>query len=400
MTNQVIDILLEKPDKVERIVLLLLKTLISVWGLNLVLLYFQPTFAIGFSDSQSILSFDFFKDFSAIRMATYLVLFIVFWVLIWEVFANWLLPFLCKLFVWITQIVLLVVPMIIIGLIVMGYRYLFKRPVKEEVISDNEKLTWTQNFFAKLNDENRTRFFFGSLFTFHFINTISKSSAGSEFLYLIMEHEKTDFVKSRILAYYTVALVIFITVGIKNPEFIGWIYYSIIFVLGFIAIVIAAMRDILNDLNNNNLTDLKNILPIDIYQNMVDETVENHEIAKSFKLFRLRKRLVLSRVYDKSDEVCDFPRKKIHILRFTSEEETMTLIPFFSKNMEDIPDELKVVIVADMIPDILMRNFMERKGIYFIYTDDEEQLHLGLNKIHALLEKWINVNQENLVQEL
>jgi hypothetical protein len=78
----------------------------------------------------------------------------------------------------------------------------------------------------------------------------------------------------------------------------------------------------------------------------------------------------------------------------------MTLIPFFSKNMEDIPDELKVVIVADMIPDILMRNFMERKGIYFIYTDDEEQLHLGLNKIHALLEKWINVNQENLVQEL
>jgi hypothetical protein len=290
--------------------------------------------------------------------------------------------------------------MIIIGLIVMGYRYLFKRPVKEEVISDNEKLTWTQNFFAKLNDENRTRFFFGSLFTFHFINTISKSSAGSEFLYLIMEHEKTDFVKSRILAYYTVALVIFITVGIKNPEFIGWIYYSIIFVLGFIAIVIAAMRDILNDLNNNNLTDLKNILPIDIYQNMVDETVENHEIAKSFKLFRLRKRLVLSRVYDKSDEVCDFPRKKIHILRFTSEEETMTLIPFFSKNMEDIPDELKVVIVADMIPDILMRNFMERKGIYFIYTDDEEQLHLGLNKIHALLEKWINVNQENLVQEL
>lgn len=389
MTNQIIDILLEKPEKVERIILLLLKTLISAWGLNLLLLYFQPSYAITFTDTQNILSFDFLKEFSAFRAATYLVLFIVFWMLLWEAFANWLLPLLCKLFVWITQIVLLVIPAVMVGLIAMMYRFLFKRSFKGKAAPDYEKLTGTQKFFAKLYDENRTRFFFGSLSTFHFVNTITKSSAGSEFLYLIMEHEKTDFVKSRILGYYTIVLVIFISVGILKPQFITWLYFIFMAVLALLAIMIAAMRDVLKDLDNNHLVDLRTILPIDIYVDMVDKTIEKHSISKSFKSESMRKRLILSRVYSKSEEICELPRKMIHVYRITSEEETMTLTPFFSKNEAEIPAHMKVIVVADMVPDVLFRNFMEKKGMYFIYAEDDEQLFWGLNKIKSLLNEWM-----------
>ena len=161
MTNQIIDILLERPEKVERMVILLLKTLITTWILNLFIVYFESDSLSMDEDSINFASLEFLDKISALKSAGYIVLFIILWFILWEILANWLLPSICKLLVWIIQIFLIIIP-IIFNPILVGYRRVFKK----EIIVDNENMSETQKFFSKLNDENRNRFFFGSLLFF------------------------------------------------------------------------------------------------------------------------------------------------------------------------------------------------------------------------------------------
>ncbi len=394
MTNQIIDILLERPEKVERMVLLLLKTLITAWILNLIIIHVAPLCLTIDDKSVDLVSLAFLSKVSALKSAVYIVSFIVLWIMLWGILANLVLPIICKLFFWILQFFLILIPIIVLSLAIVGYRKVFKKPVKEKAVIDTEKTSGTQRLFNKLNDENRNRFFFGSLFIFHYMNTVSKSSIGSELLYEIMEHEKTDFYRSRILGYYTIVLILFISIGILKPDWINWAYYVVSVILAFLAILIAIMRDVLKDLDTSNLTDLRLILPNDMYVDMVDKTIEEHSISKQFKCESLRKRLVLSRIATKDETSCDFPRKVINVIRFTSDEEILTYTTFFKNFEKESPENAKYIVVTDMMPDVVVRNFLEKKGMYFIYAEDDEQLFLGLNKIRPLLRSWIDVKSE------
>ena len=387
MANEFLDALLERPAKVERMILLTLKTFLNVWILNLIVSHYCPTCFKGFPESKEVLSFEILYKFSPIKAATYLVFFIALWIILWEIVANWLLPYICKLVVWIVQIIFLPLALVV-GLVIILIQYFSRSKFKE----NSKELSKTQEFFNKLEDEKKARFFFGSLFIFHFINTISNSSAGSEMLYFIMDHEKKDFVKSRILGYYTIILVIVIAIWVLKPDLVNWIYYAALAILVLLAIPIAAMRDVLNDLDSNNLTNLRRILPIDLYVDMVDEVVKEHRLSNSYECKSFRKRLILFREYDSDDILCDFPRKKIEIFRFTSEDEIMTLTPSLRTIEKNLKDHVKIIIISNMLPDIVMRNFLVEKGIFFIYAEDEEQLVIGLNKINPLLLEHAAIN--------
>ena len=368
--TQFINICLEQPRKLERIITLLLKTLITIWLLNLVLVKVEPNIFDEWSTTEDYISFKFLGDFSPITCALYVVFFIVSWVLLWEIFAFKILPFLGKIIQLLLQVVALIA-LLIVGLL----KILWQRLIREPKLIINEESETTE-FLREQNRDNSVKFFFGSLYIFHAMNVRSKGVVGSELLQLIIEHEEADFVKSRMMTYS--AILVYVTFGIYTlrPEYSN-LYFSIwLFILCMLVVFLGLVREVYRDLDNANLYELRTKLKRDLYSNMVDETIKDHNISEGYKLESLRKRLVLSR------KDSDF---KINIIRMSSDQRELPLTKDLEHLRYNLSDETQNIVVSNMIPDLAAQNFFSTSNIYFIYAKSQEELYEGLNKINRLI---------------
>ncbi len=365
--TQFINICLEQPRKVERITILLLKTLISVWVLNFLLINVDKTIFDGISGTNDYLSFEFLNKFSPLKGAIYIILFIIIWIIIWEIIAFGVLPWIGKVFQWIIQLITLILFEPVVWI-----RKMIRKVWKKRVLIEQE--SETGEYLRTRNEDNSVKFFFGSLYLFHVMNLLSGEKVGSEILQLIIEHKESDFVKSRIMTY--AAILVFGTFGLyvlKPNYFNGW-FVLWLFVLCNIVTWVGLIADIYKDIRRSNLIELRLKLKRDLYSSMVDEIVRKHDISDGYSLESQRKKLELESV-----------ERKISITRFWTSEGSLTLTDEYLKMKPTTPENKIVLIVTNGIPDLSLQNFLIANDFYFIHAPDRDSLRKGLTIVEELI---------------
>lgn len=193
--NQLIKILLDHPDKIERFFLWFLQSAIIFWGIS----FFMGYNILQITSVDGSLEFNFTGQLLALRLATYLLIFAISWIIIWGLLADLLILISFRAFNWIIRQIRVILWYIFLSIfypVILAlsiFTIINKpRPFWKSTKKDEDAYK-TNDFHAKTRQLTKDLEFFFEL------NNWTKSAKGSELLLEIISFEKGEFFRSRMI---------------------------------------------------------------------------------------------------------------------------------------------------------------------------------------------------------
>lgn len=367
-----ISLSLEKPHKIERLLNNILKILLTTWLLNKILEYYNVPLVV-----PDKLSFDFIGKTSPFDFAIYLVLFTSLWGILWQFITFSIIPFIGKL---VSSTLANITYYAIVG--IEKVTNLFKTKKGQNTSTEKEGHEVPQE---------KVTFFPKSTYFFDLIDKLTKTIEGSRLLYTIIQHKQSEFIKSRIISYYSVSLTAFIGYYLQHPTHTNWFFWCIMAILIYLLLLISIMNEVYNDLYENDLSQTILKLERTIFFDFVYQTIDKHPISRQLKLKKTRKEITIHNNKNPDE-------KLITVLVISSENEVVhysSRLDGLSNNNSEQPP---TIIVSNMLPDIPLKNFLTVNNLFFIYvkdSKDSETLSKGLTQIERLINKRKLVDQDN-----
>ncbi|MFT5823461.1 MAG: hypothetical protein ACI8ZM_004722 [Crocinitomix sp.] len=368
---------LEHPDRLEKLIINVLRFLITYWVLSFIVLEFIP-----FSEDIKISpEIDLVKlsKISTFNLSLGIILFIITWVLLWWFLAILIIPFLIKvigfILLW-SLIVSIQITVAIVQILVWPFTGKKKLP-KFFRVSRKKEDSFSRDYSEKQSDFNIV------VRSFDNMNRKLKSSAGSEALLYIIEHEKAWFVKSRVHQYY--AIVLFICAGfVLNHSVKGYEVYFVVllvflFILGVINFTVDYIFEAISNINQYHLVD---DLSFHIYTNMVKEALEDHRLLLKYDLTRTRSKISLRLKKNLTYENFYYPQE-IHVTP-VSIYSLQFVLDHLTKKRKDLGNKFHLII-CDQEPTTEQKNRMVKNNFCFIYAEDEEDVLRGVDKLQERL---------------
>lgn len=373
--NLLIKIALDYPAKAEKIFLWILQALIICWILS-----FVPEISLSnclFTSSTSLISEDCLKQISALKIATYLSLFTVCWIIIWGAFADIIVKFLFKRLEWVLDKIVRVLLFITILIPVYIYQYIkssIKGLEKPETIWNFKeyKINYNENYQDRIEVNESLKFFFK-------LDNSLDSNYGTELLLTILLHEETDFVKSRVIRYFSIWIVMLVAnYSVGNHGSFSWIYSLLIFISVLIGLIIFKLNDVFSKLTDGMKHDLIPKLEFNSYFRTVYQAIKDSKLMDIYDVERKRRFLLLKK-RDSLKDISPLDRycKCLEIIPFSTD---FVQIKEIVKHLKKGNNKL-TILVSDYVPEIWEENSLSSNGVCYIHAEVEEDIHFGIDEL-------------------
>lgn len=365
--NQFFKIALDHPAKAEKVFLWLLQSLLIFWFLSSV---FSQQLSLCITDTDSFyISKECFQSVSFLDIAFYVVIYALTWFLVWEFLADLVVQLIFILFNSAIRLIRKILGKILLAVvyIVMYLLSLFKlikkpkkywkKPKKEK--SDDE-------YFNKMT-ELRT-----ALGGFTFMNKITNSAIGSKILLNIISHEKSRFIQSRVIRYYTILLIVIIA-KLSNQDFssltvMDIMALSISVLIGF---MVFDLNDIYTKLNTDDVHFLIPQLKFEIYKDFIFQLLSNSILISDYSILNKRRFIELNLKECRGD--FNYREKYFNEILFIPLDDYSNNLNQILNRFKDNQDTL-IVIVSNIELSIHDRNRIVEEKHCLIQKADRNQL--------------------------
>lgn len=379
-----LNLLLEKPAKREQLLLLLWQTTTTLWVTSWAL-SFQNSYTI--PDAAQLFDFDFLKTIDAFSISVFIALMVIVWGILWFVFPELILPIISKIVSVIITLIVAIIVQIIFTLLYFAYklRYLFNKKKfysprykffipdyfrKNDLDSSNRDLQKLRRNISEIKESDR----------------FSKRAVASQTLLIIARHEKSSFIRTRILRYYSICLYVTLGLLISHDDSWGVFHsYMIGILLAFVimaGLLIAFVDRVYRGLVNLDSDKIIKELENEVYAKITKEAIQDSFFSKSHNIDGLKNKIQLTlkeEFLDSDGGLLEYP-EKIHF--FIGEKIPDSQIVKFCKHYDAHKDSFGYVIfVSNVIPDTASRNLLRSNNIDFIYAESHEQVLDGINKL-------------------
>lgn len=374
--NQLLKIAFDNPDKIEKIFLWIVQTLIILWLSPLIL---NGVINSNFSHSKdAFLDLFFLQKLSPINLACYLLIFALSWILIWHVFADLIINL---IFLLLNGLVRIITKIIVFVLRIIYYSLRFclykvrigNSPRKFWVKSDTE---YIDNYPQKSKVNEEIEFFY-------FINRLTKSAFGSQMLLTILTYEKANFINSRIIRYYTIILIVFLAKSnIHNITHNGYVKISILILLILLGFFVFSINDLYTTITKNKLYFLKPMLEFDIYKQMITDALQHSPLSEFYVIENKRRNIILN--LKKSDELEILTKDHFEKIIFVPIKPKANNYSKWLLSLEKMRNTL-VVFVSEELPDITVLNEIEFKKCCYIYAKKKFDIIGAIYEINPII---------------
>lgn len=374
-----VNVLLEQPKRLERLILNLLRLIVSIWALNLALDYLFPkNYSIHFLNSISIKHVN---DLPLYDISLYFVLLILMWVILWGVIARALLPLTIKFLGFTIQWIILRPVFYLYQLIRVFILKKFKdknidypKFLGLKAVNEGEN----DNLLSRYKEKNSSIKMVLSILDW--VNRFTSSYNAYLAFLILIEYEST-WLYSRIRQYYAILVVVLSGFMFFHVVYNYMLIYIGLFVfvliIGFIIYFIGLMIQFLDSIDQYRLRDW---LELKTYFGLVHEAIKDHVIILKYNIETENRVLKLSL---KASNTRNIKTIFVFPVNDLSISETISQI---NEIYKDTP-ERKRLIICDQIPDIENQTLLKKNKILFIYAENEEDVQRGLDKIQKLLLK-------------
>lgn len=363
--NQFFKIALDYPAKAEKVFLWVLQSLLVFWILSSI---FNIDFGLCLTNIEdAFITSDCLKAISAIDIATYIIVYVLTWFIVWEFLADLIVRL---IFFLLNKVIRL----IWLGIIEILYHIFFAIKYCLSYISIGKKPKYKKKdkvedtgieYYDKMLQLRK------SLEAFAFMNKVTDSAVGSINLLNIISHEKGQFIQSRVIRYYTILLAVVLIKAseqsFSNLSTLTVIALVICILLGF---VVFGINDIYSRLNTDDVHFLIPELKFDIYKDFIYQSVSNSILIDDYKVKNKRRfvELVL-----KDDEKTNELQKEYY--------KGILFVPIDNKrnNLNQIINRFKnndntlIVIVSNFEIKLFDRNRIVAEKFCHIQTTDRNQ---------------------------
>lgn len=363
--NQFFKIALDYPAKAEKVFLWVLQSLLIFWVLSS---FFNIDFGLCLTNKEdAFINSDCLKAISAINIATYIIVYVLTWFIVWEFLADLIV---ISIFFLLNRVIRL----IWLGIIEILYHVLFALKYSLGLIKIVKKPKYKKK--AKVEDIGIEYYdkmieLRKSIDPFTFINKITDSAIGSINLLNIISYEKGQFIQSRVIRYYTILLAVVLIKAseqsFSNLSTLTVIAIVICVLLGF---VVFAINDIYSRLNTDDVHFLIPELKFDIYKDFIYQSVSNSILIDDYKVKNKRRFVELVLKDDeKNNELRNEYFKGILFVPIDNKRNNLNQIINRFKNS----DNTLIVIVSNFEITLFERNRIIAEKFCHIQTTDRNQ---------------------------
>lgn len=375
--NQFFKIALDHPAKAEKVFLWLLQSLLTFWFLS-TFFNFQIGFCITDTDSLYI-NPECLKTVSYLDIAFYLAIYVLTWFMIWEFLADLIVRLIFILFNSSIRLIRKILGKILLAIVYVAMYILslfklikkpnkyWKKPKKEK--SDDE-------YFNKMTDLRN------ALGGFTLINKITNSAIGSKTLLNIISHEKSRFIQSRVIRYYTIMLIIVIA-KLSNQDFssLSLMDIMVLSTSVLIGFMVFDLNDIYTKLNTDDVHFLIPQLKFEIYKDFVFQLLSNSILISDYSI--LNKRRFIELTLKECNEDLNFREKYFKEILFIPVDDLSNNLNQIFSRFKDNHSTL-IVIVTDNELSIYDRNRIFDAKYCLIQSSDRNQLIEAFLKLRPI----------------
>lgn len=340
IVKQIINLLLDRPEKAEKVFLWTLQTLMTLWGFSLIGFDIVSTLKNGTS--------------SLLDITTSIILFTIVWVVAWGFLIDLLVAI---LFYFLNPMIRFIrkSSIYIIRLIFFKLKW-----------AQKPRFVWRQQ--TNHSPVNYTEL--SDILSFSkCLDRLTNSSAGSENVLKILSYNKKEFMKSRINRYYNIVLIISLA-NIFLDKDIHLNFWTIIG-LGLLYIVgniISEMIDFYDTIASKYTYYLQPMLEFNIYENFVYHTLlKTPLLFDNYSIKREKKVVILT--FKDEEAIYKNLYHEIHFIPTNISHYSQKL----TKMKESQSNILVVFLSRERFP-LYDLNKITESGYFFIQTTDEAQL--------------------------
>jgi hypothetical protein len=336
-----IDILLDQPGKAEKIFLWTLQALITLWGFSLV----------GF-DIVSIVKNG---ESSLLNTTTNIILFTIVWSVAWGGLIDLLVV---TLFYLLNPIIRFIrkAPVYLIRLIFFKLK-LTKKP----------KFVWKQQINHFPVDYTELMSLLDGV---KIIDRVTRSSNGSTNMLKILSYNKKQFIKTRIIRYYSILLIVTIANIVVYKLNTGsiWGIAILLITLFFLGKTIFDLIDLYDRIDSKYMHYLKPVIEFEIYKDFIYYSLLKAPLLFDNYSIKIERNTVILTFKDK-ETIYENPYKEIYFIPTNAENYSQQL----TKMKESQPNVLVVFLSKNNLPLYDLNKIAEAEHC-FIQTTDESQL--------------------------
>lgn len=387
--NQILKIFFDEPEKAERMFLFILRTLI-IAALLSIFIYgpignkIFPQEVCDSAKAGSFWDLSFLKNASFMDAATYITLFVITWLLFWGVVIDLVIHIVVSIISWLLGCVFFVLGFLIKVFIFAGWWYLYslgavKKPVRFWVWG---KQVQFDDDFEDGYDRRVVRIQ-SNLTLIKKISRLMGKAPIEAILLFILEHEKADFIRSRVSQYFSILFVI-CTVHLykfKLQDF-GAIEITMCIGLFLLGAAILSINQVYSTLQIGNTTDLiKGRLIQEAHVAMIQESLENSSLTSRYKVKQIKRLVIALNLKDKFTGWAEYVKD---VRFFSFGEQPEKIYEWLQRRYKPINDCL-LIIVCSEAPDIVTQNLMVDRKVGFIQASDEDEMLSALDKIQPVI---------------
>lgn len=375
--NHFLKIFLDEPEKAEQVLLYTLQALVIGWLLSLL---FYPNLRVMNAEYQAdFFEFTFLKSFSPIAVATYIILFVATWIIWFGLAETITRPFFILVgFIlgWIFYFLFYPIRVLLTGITAILvlirlkkniYKFWYKEPIEKGVLSPqfeyHKSIRHEMSFFKLIDD-------------------LTEDAGGSMFLLAIMQHEKADFVRSRIFQYFFIVLAVcvayFMRIGFSNFELIEYIMLYLLIAFGA---TLAMIDNAYSVFRFQDLTWVEAELKANIYRVIVKDAIFgtylhwNYDMVKKFGqtlVLKLKSKALIEQGYKEELSI---------LLLFEGFSFTRILNSQFFERREN----KFVVFISYDLPDLATLNFLVDQKVIFVNAKSEKEIRDAILKLEPII---------------
>lgn len=375
--NQIVKVLLDHPDKIERFFLWFLQSAIIIWGMS----FFMGYNILQITSVEGSLEFNFTGQLSALRLATYLLIFTISWIVVWGMLADLLINVSFRLLNWVIRQIRTILWNIFLAFLylILWVLSLFKfiqkpRSFWKSTKNDEDDTYKPNEFHAKTQKLTKDVDFFFEM------NKWTKSAMGSELLLEIISFEEGEFIRSRMIRYYSISVIIsiiqFNVFDFTNHLTLKVILLVILFISG---LIVFGFNDLYSKLGQNELFYLIPRLEFEVYLHEIFQSLQGSMLVGDYDIIPKRKFLSLTLKEPENEFKLDYIKSIEVIPLFEKINPPLIAIDRF-KN----PNSM-VIFISETIPDPDILKSIEQNKQCLIVANSEDEVFEAIMKLYPFV---------------
>lgn len=375
--NQIVKVLLDHPDKIERFFLWFLQSAIIIWGMS----FFMGYNILQITSVEGSLEFNFTGQLSALRLATYLLIFTISWIVVWGMLADLLINVSFRLLNWVIRQIRTILWNIFLAFLylILWVLSLFKfiqkpRSFWKSTKNDEDDTYKPNEFHAKTQKLTKDVDFFFEM------NKWTKSAMGSELLLEIISFEEGEFIRSRMIRYYSISVIIsiiqFNVFDFTNHLTLKVILLVILFISG---LIVFGFNDLYSKLGQNELFYLIPRLEFEVYLHEIFQSLQGSMLVGDYDIIPKRKFLSLTLKEPENEFKLDYIKSIEVIPLFEKINPPLIAIDRF-KNSNSM-----VIFISETIPDPDILKSIEQNKQCLIVANSEDEVFEAIMKLYPFV---------------